>query len=455
MSEPAPSIDSTVVLPTPSVRCTCGKFHDVAVNEVVIDETAVARLVTFVTRAKWSSPFVVMDSNTADVLGARVVSELRSGGLSVGHHSYAERRGLLADESGVERLEAAVADSPGDVLIAVGSGVITDLTRYVAHRRRLPFLAVPTAASMDGYASGVAAMEFNGMKVTSVAVAPRAIFADPSITAAAPVSMTRSGIGDLLGKASAHTDWRLSHALFGEELCEVVERRVAGPMLDVATNVEGIVRGDRASNVQLLKGLIESGIAMAMVGSSRPASGCEHHASHFWDLLSQRGRHGHSAHGLQVGFATHFALRLQRWALAADRELPVQPGPRPIKGDDAGSWFVGHDVEVDAVLAEKAEFLLRHQANWPRNQLEWEHVRQATTASSDHAELVDRALILAGIPFAAGYLDLDAATISATFRFANRIRARYTVLDFLEGQGLLEEAIAAVMSQVGSSFSSL
>jgi hypothetical protein len=35
--------------------------------------------------------------------------------------------------------------------------------------------------------------------------------------------------------------------------------------------------------------------------------------------------------------------------------------------------------------------------------------------------------------------------LDATLRYATRLRARYTVVDFLEGQGMLEAAIAAVL----------
>ena len=63
--------------------------------------------------------------------------------------------------------------------------------------------------------------------------------------------------------------------------------------------------------------------------------------------------------------------------------------------------------------------------------------------------LVADALSVARIPSEPGFFGLDAATLKATFRWANRIRARYTVLDFLEGQGRLDEAIGAALSPEG------
>ncbi len=102
-------------------------------------------------------------------------------------------------------------------LVAVGSGTLTDIVRYAAHSAGCDFVSVPTAASMDGYASSVAALERDGVKLTLPARAPAAIFADPRIAAAAPVELTRAGIGDLLAKTTARVDWLAAHLLYGED----------------------------------------------------------------------------------------------------------------------------------------------------------------------------------------------------------------------------------------------
>ena len=47
-------------------------------------------------------------------------------------------------------------------------------------------------------------------------------------------------------------------------------------------------------------GLLLSGLAMQMVGNSRPASGCEHHMSHLWEMEAING-HVDAYHGEKVG----------------------------------------------------------------------------------------------------------------------------------------------------------
>jgi glycerol-1-phosphate dehydrogenase [NAD(P)+] len=431
-------------------RCSCGAIHHVVVGTVVIDHTAIDQLVAYGQSHRWSKPCVVMDANTEEVLGSRVITAFSNAGMRPKGFYFPERHGLLANETSVSRLESMLKPSSADAVIAVGSGVITDITRYVTHSLGRDFVSVPTAASMDGYASSVAAMEFGGMKITSSAVAPRAIFADPYVLATAPRDMTRAGIGDLLGKASAHVDWRLSHGLWGEEFCDVVERRVAEPLVEVATHIREILQQSPERVTQLFLGLVESGNAMAMMGTSRPASGCEHHASHFWDLLASMGRHQHVPHGLQVGYATHFALRLQELALGESAEAPSLPLTIGPEDEEARSWFVGHETEVDAVMEAKRAFVTAHSDAWPTSSQRWEFVRAGTAKARSIAPLVAGALLTAEIPTTPGFLELDVATLSATFRFANRIRSRYTVIDFLEGQGLLNEAVASVMAELST-----
>ena len=427
-----------------SDRCMCGATHSVPIEVVVIGEDAMEQLGAYVRKHRWSKPLVIMDANTEEAAGSRVVNELSRAKMRVATCRFPERSGLLADESAVSHLQARVNEVEPDAMFAVGSGVITDLTRYVANRTGREFVSVPTAASMDGYASSVAAMEFRGMKMTFVAVPPVAIFADPITVAAAPPGMTRAGVGDLLGKASARVDWSISHGLYGEQFCPEVERRVTESFVEAATHVDDILGQSRQAISQLLRGLIESGIAMAMVGSSRPASGCEHHASHFWDLLASKGWRLHAPHGLQVGYATHFAMRLQRFAFGGG--IPALRPPRPVTsdGDEERSWLEGHAIEVRAVMEEKRRYQREHISEWPATAIRWEALQDRAVEAMRVFPMVSEALLTAGIPPEPGFLDLDAATLKRTFRLANRLRPRYTTLDFLEGQDRLNAAIDTV-----------
>jgi glycerol-1-phosphate dehydrogenase [NAD(P)+] len=414
--------------------------------EVVIAPDALARLAGRLASERWPGALVVMDANTRQAAGADAASELAQVGVDVHELVFEQRDGLLAGRDEVKRVRERIAD--GREVIAVGSGVITDIVRYAAHQSDRDFVSVPTAASMDGYASGVAALQLDGVKVTYPARAPKAIYADPRVVAGAPPELTRAGIGDLLAKASARTDWLAAHLLYGERFDPQVAQRVQGPLSVATSTVPELLAGDPEAIEALLRGLVESGIAMAIFGSSRPASGCEHHASHFWDLLAARGRRPHAPHGLQAGYATHFALRLQRHAFAAEVASlhPPIPPTDPLDSADARDWLGDPSAEIAEAVADKQRYVEERAVNWPADQLAWNAVRARLAPALSAADEVERALSLAGIPAEPGYLDVDERTLRATFRHATRLRARYTTVDFLDGQRALEPAVDAMLA---------
>jgi glycerol-1-phosphate dehydrogenase [NAD(P)+] len=391
---------------------------------ILVAEDALERLAEAVPRPA----LAVMDENTEAVAGARVAAELD-----------AEALVLPSDGHATEQAAEAVAARVSGTLVAVGSGTLTDIVRYAAQLAGCEFFSVPTAASMDGYASGVAAMERAGVKLTLPARAPAGIFADPRIAARAPVELTRAGIGDLLGKATARVDWLATHLLYGEDWRQLPPL----PSLDI----EALLAGDVEAVADLLRGLIASGIVMAEVGSSRPASGCEHHTSHLWDLLAGRGLRPRALHGLQVGYATGFAMRLQRFAFGGGTTPPKLPRPvaEPLD-EEARVWIGEPPPDVLAAVAEKQRMIAAVPASWPGDESRWEELTARLGPSLDGFAKVAGELRRAGVPdHDSGYLGIDKPMLRAGLRYGGRLRARYTVVDFLEGQALIEEALDAVL----------
>ena len=196
----------------------------------------------------------------------------------------------------------------------------------------------------------------------------------------------------------------------------------------------------------LLHGLLESGLAMAHVGSSRPASGCEHHASHFWDLLADRGRRAHHRHGLQVGYATRLAMQVQRFAFGGGvHELQVPVAPVDPLGPQARAWLGRPTPDIVEAVMQKQQFVEARRDRWPSGRNAWRSVCERLAPALGVFERVELALDAAGIPRRPEELDLDEATVRATFRHATRLRGRYTTVDFLEGQARLEDALGALV----------
>ncbi len=71
-------------------------------------------------------------------------------------------------------------------------------------------------------------------------------------------------------------------------------------------NASVVKVGDERSVRKVLKGLISSGIAMSIAGSSRPASGSEHLFSHALDAIAPHP----AMHGEQCGVGTMMMMYL-------------------------------------------------------------------------------------------------------------------------------------------------
>ena len=82
---------------------------------------------------------------------------------------------------------------------------------------------------------------------------------------------------------------------------------------------QGLGRRDPQAVEAVTEALILSGVAMGLVGNSRPASGAEHHMAHYWEMDALRRGEEHPLHGNSVGSAAVVSASL--YELAA-KELP-------------------------------------------------------------------------------------------------------------------------------------
>lgn len=257
-------------------KCSCGHSHSISVRQIFIEPNASQRLESFL--SPYHCPVFICDTNTRKATGSV---------LAAYYKKYAvielSPKDLHADNKNVNTLLKSIDDKT-DLLIAVGSGTVHDLTRYCASHRGIPFISMPTAASVDGFVSTVAAMTWNGLKKTLPAAAPIIVLADTEIFSRAPYRLTASGISDLMGKYTALADWEIAHLVTGEHFC----RRIYDLELQALTEVEQVLgdiqSGNKDSMEKLMYALILSGLAMQMMGNSRPASGAEHHISHLWEM---------------------------------------------------------------------------------------------------------------------------------------------------------------------------
>lgn len=257
-------------------KCSCGKEHGITVKEIQIEADAVKHLDRVL--EGYQHPVIVCDKNTKQAAIGKMAEYFE-------RYEVAEMEGddIHANDHYVEILDGMISKE-ADILIAVGAGTIHDLTRYNAYQRGLQFVSVPTAASVDGFVSVVAAMTWHGMKKTLPAVAPVCVLADTDIFSKAPFRLTASGISDLMGKYTALLDWRVCHVVTGEYFCQEIYDLEMEAVREVESTLDQIKKGEPECMEKLMYALILSGLAMQMTGNSRPASGAEHHVSHLWEM---------------------------------------------------------------------------------------------------------------------------------------------------------------------------
>ena len=281
-------------------QCTCGRTHVMETQAAVVEAGCLGKFEEYLAEYGIAGfRTVIYDENTYDAEGV-----IRP---AADQEIVLPPDGLHANEHGVAMVMEQLSDQ-AEVLVAIGSGTIHDITRYCAYLKGVPFVSCPTAASVDGFCSSVAAMTWEGAKKTLTAVAPRLVLADLNVIAKAPMRLARSGFGDMIGKYIALADWRIARIVTGEFYCSRIAEIMETATQAILESAEGIAAGEPAAFEKLTYGLLVSGIAMQMMGNSRPASGGEHHISHCIEMgLDKYGVCSEALHGEKVGVGTLLA----------------------------------------------------------------------------------------------------------------------------------------------------
>lgn len=293
--------------------CACGKSHKVDIQAIRVGSGVIQELPGILRDLGASHIFLVADNYTYEAAGRQVEQLLDQAGLAYHKRAFQTETPLVPNEYALGSVLAAMT-SQDDMLLAVGSGTLNDVTKYVSARTGVPYVIAATAPSMDGYASTVAPTILDGFKTTLPAVYPAAIVADVDILKDAPMPMLTAGFGDIIGKFTSLADWRLSHQLNGEYYCPEVAGVIEAAVETCAANAQALAQREPQAIQAVTEALILSGLAMGMVGVSRPASGAEHQMAHYWEMDALRRGEEHPLHGNAVGVGTVLAASLYEMA---------------------------------------------------------------------------------------------------------------------------------------------
>jgi len=404
----------------------------VRTRQVVIGEGLSARAGELVAGLDLPGPVaLVADPATHRAMGAQVARSL-SGERRVVEVVFAASP--QPDEAAVaEVLERATAAAS---LLAVGSGTINDLTKCAAARSGRRFAVFGTALSMNGYASENAAITVAGHKKSLAAVPAEGVFLDLGVLAAAPVRLTRAGLGDSICRPTAQVDWLLSHLLLGTPYRTAPFRLLEEDEQHLLRKSEGLARGEPTALAALARTLVLSGFGMAICGGSWPASQAEHLVSHWIDMRGDP-RWPPSFHGEHIAVTTLAIARIQEAIL---RGPPPRLTPEPLDeaalvdryGPTLGRscWA---DVARKRLDAQRAAELTDRLAS------EWADVAARCGTIAKPAAEIEAALTRAGAPTTPSDIGVPPPFFREAVRRAREIRDRFTVLDLAALSGRLEE----------------
>lgn len=434
--------------------CSCGKRHRTDLRSLLIAPDAgfqLAELLRTPSFGDIKSVQLVADENTWQAAGEQVAARLGEAGIRFRQIVFPGTPALVADERAAFAILNALDDEVG-LLAAIGTGTLNDLTRFVSSRAGRPYVIVATAPSMDGYASTVAAMTIANMKQTVPGQGAQAIIADPAVLAACPQAMSAAGLGDILGKYSAVCDWRLGRMVEGEYYCDEIANLISDTTASCHAQA-GNSSPEAAS--ELFSALIMTGIAMSYAGNSRPASGSEHHLSHFWEMAFLRQNKPAVLHGSKVGLATIITLALYHHLTGlkpdfAAARAQVRPFDREAFAKKMRQVFAdGADPIIALGLGSGAHDPERILDHVDRLESGWTELQALIRASVPAPEAVRDALEKAGGATRPETLGIGMDLIEDSLRYACEMRDRYTVLRLYADLGLTDEAIRLVAELFG------
>ena len=252
---------------------------------------------------------VMYDVNTKPY-ALQIIKELKEVEVKILNVYYSDEELVPAEEK-CEYAYKIAGDS--DYILAVGSGTLNDMAKSVSTRLGIPCGVLVTAASMDGYCSKGAALMRGGFKVTDEVHTPEEVLIDLEIVCNAPRLMTAAGFGDIIGKYTCLTDWKLSNIINGEPIHQEAFTLMEKARADVMDAFEGLTKYTGDAVAKLMNALIVAGTSMAICGNSRPASGSEHHQSHFLEMDFVRRGEKIPMHGIKVAIGTLVSITLYNY----------------------------------------------------------------------------------------------------------------------------------------------
>ena len=422
--------------------CDCGKHHTTGLKYLKIGQHVIRHLPEAMQTLMLTKPFIVCDVHTKAAAWDAVKTVLDAASVRYTLFTFADEQ-VEPDEYAVGSMCMAF-DSSCDCILAIGSGVINDCCKVLAHAIGCPQMVVCTAPSMDGYSSNSSSMIRDRVKVTLYNACPSVILADTEILKNAPERMLWAGFGDMLAKYIALCEWRISHIVTGEYYCARIAGLMRSSLHKIVDAAPRLMERDPEVIQAVTEGLILSGIAMSFAEISRPASGLEHYFSHLWEMFALDRGLPLELHGIQVAVGTTICLkiydRLQN--ITPDRAVAEQA----MQAFDPAAW----EADVRRIFGKAAQTLIDSEYSlWHKNDpashrkrldqiiKHWDEILSIMQEELPQREALEALMETVGMPLRPEEIGESVQDVKDAFIASRDIRDKYLTSSLLWDIGLL------------------
>ena len=281
--------------------CSCGRDHELETKMVVVDYGALSHFEEYMAA-------VGLGDKCRTVVYDSFIYELTEGKhVKADQEIVLPAQGLRSEDVLIEDMMTKL-DSP-EVLVAFGAGTIMDFGRYPAYKLGIPFVAVPTLASSDGFTASICSVILKGQKKSISMKAPALVVADLDIIKGAPHRLVSSGINDILSKYISLADWKMATLVSGEDYCPMVAGLAQEALEIMRAAADKMAATGEVDHEAMTMAQMKSGLTMQLWDNSRAASGAEHLMAHLVEMKPPRFEKAEGIHGECVGVGTFAAAK--------------------------------------------------------------------------------------------------------------------------------------------------
>ena len=393
-------------------KCACGRDHELRTKLVVCEHGALKNFDRYMEDAGLSGfRTVIYDTNTYNL---PAITHVRAD-----QEIVLEAQGLHSEKGLIEDCMTRFVRKP-DYVVVVGGGTLMDFGRYSAWKLGIPFVAIPTIVSSDGFTADICSIIIDGQKKSIPMQAADAVICDIDVVAGAPMFLTIAGVQDIMAKVISIADWKIASLVSGEYFCQRV-CDMAQEALDLMTKCAYDLKAGKTPDIETMAYTqMLSGLTMQILSNSRAASGAEHLVAHLVEMKPRGFENAHGLHGECVGVGT--LLVCEAYHKLAEREnIEVRPFT-PID-EEWVRWEFG-DL-ADGILKENENDVLKTFP--PENiKIHWQEIRDIIAQIPSYEEL-NELYVAIGAKHSLEELGIEPWVKDSFLQISSAIRNRLTL----------------------------